>query len=305
MFDKILLPLDGSSLAERALPLAAKLARENEATLILLRSVALDKILIPDAHAMGGYSPLWPTQSLRLARKEALDYITRIQKTEIPHNVSVRTEVIEGEPADGIVDVARVEGATLIVLSSHGYSGATRWILGSVAERVLHGAPCPVLIVRTIKPIAHMLIALDGSPLSEQVLEPAFAVAAALQCKVTLLRAVDQFSKAEYQNFEGLEHELGQRLIDNIQQTTEDYLNAIAKAHEASVPDIRTIVIHDRPAEAILDYGPTHDVDLIAMSTHGRTGLRRWLYGSVTEKVLRVANCCSMLIVRPEPHLTN
>lgn len=305
MFDKILLPLDGSSLAERALPTAAKLARENEATLILLRCVSPERMLIPDAHAMGGYSPLWPTQSLRFARKEALDYLSRVRKTEIPNNIALRTEVMEVEPADGIVDIAKAEEVKLIILSSHGYSGATRWILGSVAERVLHAAPCPVLIVRSSKPIKHILIALDGSPLSETVIEPAFALAAAVQCKVTLLRAVEQFSKERYQNLEGLEPELGQRLIDDIQTTSEDYLSRIAKAHEKTVPEIRTIVIHDHPAEAILDYGPAHEVDLIAMSTHGRTGLRRWLYGSVTEKVLRVANCCSMLIVRPEPHATN
>ncbi len=301
MFTKILVPLDGSDLAERALPPALVLAQHSEAQLSLLRALAPERMLVADSHVLmlGGYSAIWPNQSLELARKAATDYLSALRATKMPKGLRLSTEMIEGDPAEIIVETARQEGVDLIVMSSHGYSGLTRWVLGSVAERVLHDAPCPVLIVRTTDPIRHVLIPLDGSEFSEQILEPAFALAASLECKVTLSRVIERLSPDEFDYLEHLENGLGQRLQSDIHTEAEQYLHGIATARRDALPELKTVILHGSPAHSLLEYAQTRGVDLIAMSTHGRTGLKRWVYGSVTEKILRAAANCAMLVSRP------
>ena len=301
MFTKILVPLDGSAFAERALPPALVLAQRAEAQLSLLRAVAPERMLVADSHVLmlGGYSAVWPNQSLELARQAAADYLSALRAAKIPKGLRLSAEMIEGDPAEIIVETARNEGVDLIVMSSHGYSGLTRWILGSVAERVLHDAPCPVLIVRTTDPIRHVLIPLDGSELSEQILEPAFALAASLECKVTLNRVIERLSAEEFEYLEHLENGLGQRLQSDTHAEAEQYLHGVATARRSAVPELKTVVLHGSPAQSLLEYAHMHGVDLIAMSTHGRTGLKRWVYGSVTEKVLRAATDRAMLVSRP------
>jgi nucleotide-binding universal stress UspA family protein len=303
MFTKILVPLDGSELAERALPFANTLAQQSEARLIVLRAIAADRILIPDSHMLlGHYSVAWPNQSLDLARKTAADYLAAVQAEQIAPGVNAQTSIMETEPAAAIVELARQHQVDLIVMSSHGYSGLTRWMLGSVAERVLQAAPCPVLVLRSAEPIHHGLIALDGSELAEQVLEPAWALAAGLNCKVTLARVMAEVSPEELTHLENLEHGLGQQVQGNLHEAAASYLARVAAArptaNTARFP-INTVVLHGSPAQSLLDYAQLRGVDLIALSTHGRTGLQHWLYGSVTEKVLRAAAGCSMLITRP------
>jgi len=210
----------------------------------------------------------------------------------------VQLLVPEGGVAESIVEVAASERADLIVMSSHGYSGVTRWVLGSIAERVLHSAPCPALVMRSPEPLGHLLLPLDGSDLSERVLEPALGLAAGLGARVTLLRAVPSVADAEKDRLEALERGLGERLKDEIHQHAEQYLRRMLEAYPARGVKAETAVVFEPAAEAILRYAETHAVDLIAMSTHGHTGLRRWIYGSVTEKVLRSAPQ-SMLVVRP------
>jgi nucleotide-binding universal stress UspA family protein len=203
--------------------------------------------------------------------------------------------------AEVIMDTAAAEKADLIVMSSHGYSGITRWVLGSVAERVLGGAPCPVLVIRSPKPLQHVLIPLDGSSLSEQALAPGLAVAASLGAEVTLLRAVPRAEAGEIREFDKIERGLGQRLVEEIREDAEGYLRCLAAARPHPGIEIKTVVTFEPAADSLLEYVEGHAIDLIAMSTHGRTGLARWRYGSVTEKVLHGSHH-SMLIVRPANH---
>lgn len=301
MINKILVPLDGSQLAERALGPAHTLAQHAEGSLILLRAALPERMFTPDIYSLGGYSPLWPDQSLEEARRAADDYLQAIRSRKTLSGPAIRATVVEGDPAISIVEMAAAEHVDLIAMSSHGYSGATLWMLGSVAERVLHDAPCPVLVIRSAEPIRHILVTLDGSELAEHSLGPAFDTAESLNCKVTLLRAIGPIGRREYDYLESVEAGMGRRLQDELHEGAESYLGQIASAHKGRVPEIKSIVAHDSPVHAILDYAQRHAVDMTAMSTHGRTGLRRWVYGSVTEKVLRAANCCSMLVTRSAP----
>jgi nucleotide-binding universal stress UspA family protein len=300
MLNKILIPLDGSDLAEQALTPALQLAQRVEASVVLMRSLEPDRIVVTDIYALGNLSNVRPNQSVETARKSAEAYLKLVSEQKVPAGVMTRTEVREGDPAAMIVETAHATAAGLIAMSSHGYSGVTRWVMGSVAERVLHESPCPVLIVRSPKPIRHILIPLDGSSLSEQVLPTATEIAKHLQCKVTLLRAIQPASSVDLESLEKIERGLGRSYQEEIHQGTQDYLQPFAEKYRPHLPAVDTIVMHGPTAQGILDYAALHDVDLIAMSTHGRTGFQRWVYGSVTEKVLHAASDCSMLVFRPK-----
>ena len=170
-------------------------------------------------------------------------------------------------------------------------------MLGSVAERLLSAAPCPVWVVRAPSLPKHMLITLDGSALAEAILLPALAVARCFGAEVTLLRVVPEVSGAETQHLDECERGLGRRFVDELVENAGDYLALTADRFEDGATVMHTAIRSGPPADAILDYAERHEIDLVAMTTHGRTGLRRWLYGSVMHKVLDELPA-SMLVMR-------
>jgi nucleotide-binding universal stress UspA family protein len=298
MFKKIVVPLDGSTLAERVLPVAARLAGHDGAQIVLLRAPVPDRAYLP---AAAGFGLLYPEDYLGAVNTQAVEYLKVVQSRQTGHGFPITGEVVEGDAAGAIVDAARQSHAGLIAMSSHGYSGLTRWILGSVAERVLRDADCPVLVVRSSEPIRRMLVTLDGSQISARVLEPALDVAQALGASITLLRVVPELSAAELQELDEYETGLGQRLAQEHQEDAETYLGPVAETFSRAGLAVHTLVRAGLAANVILKVVEQQAIDVVAMATHGRTGLRRWIYGSVTEKVLHNA-ACSMLVVRPAAH---
>jgi nucleotide-binding universal stress UspA family protein len=298
MFKKILVPLDGSPLSEQALSPALALAKEVNGEVILLSIPFLKHAFVAEP---AGYGVLLPYDSLEDTRQELEEYLVVVQKIHAHPDVTMRTMILDGDEAGVIVDTAVSEQADLIVMSTHGYSGLTRWVLGSVTERVLRAAPCPVLVMRNERPLTRMMITLDGSFLAEDALEPGFEVARRLSSEVVLLR-VGQGSltmdTADAKYLEEVEKGLGQRLLDRVYQQPEEYLREITQLYPLTGLTVRTIVVDGPVADTILEYAEAQGIDLIVMATHGRTGLRRWVYGSVMEKVLHGANC-SVMVIRP------
>src|SRR6266487_4877023 len=187
MFRRILVPLDGSELAERALPIAARLARASGGSIALLRVVSSPIELTSQ-----------PTESsvqvqgvLDSDLAGAVAYLTGITASSVLAGVAMTTEVFKGTPAELILSVARSQKMDIIIMCSHGYTGMTRWALGSVAERVASHAPVPVLVLRkgglvpasphpgALRPF-RVLVALDGSARAELGIEPAASLSAAL-----------------------------------------------------------------------------------------------------------------------------
>lgn len=145
LFRRILVPLDGSGLAERALEPAIRIAQADGAELILLRIAAHKGARISEG---GVYSYLRWNEIVERNQQKAIDYLARVEETKVPHAVPARFMVLDGDEADTIVETAAAEGVDLIVMCTHGRSGPRRWILGSVTENVLRAAPCPVLVIR-------------------------------------------------------------------------------------------------------------------------------------------------------------
>lgn len=293
---KILVPLDGSELAENALPTAFSLARQRQGEIILLRVPILAPMFVTTP-TPEGYGIIWPEQALEHSRGEATQYLATLQKTKCPMDVTVHTQVMAGDIASVIVDTAVEQEVNLILMSAHGYSGVTRWRLGSTAEKVLRSAPCPVLVVRSAQPLHRILIPLDGSPLSEAALPLGLEIAAVLGGEVTLLSATP-LSLEQLAALEKLENGLGSRALAEALAEAQNYLERLALAEQQWGVHVQVAARAGPPAEAILKYAETHKVDLIVMASHGHTGLQRWAYGSVTEKVLRCGQA-SLLIVRP------
>ena len=158
MFKTILVPLDGSTLAEQALAPAGELARRAGADVILVRAPNMEPAY---ATAESAYGLIYPEQSVGRASAEARDYLNSIQSRSAARGLTVRTVVAEGDSASAIIDVASEAQVDLVVMSSHGYTGLTRWLLGSVTEKVLRAASCPVLVVRRRKEACDVQVDAD------------------------------------------------------------------------------------------------------------------------------------------------
>ncbi len=290
MFKDILVPLDGSKLAERALLPAVSITKALSGKLTLLRVVPQFALLAAD--------PTLYEEMNRMGEEESLSYLrSKVDELDLDFPVEVVGE--SGHPADVIIRYAETHGIDLIMMSSHGRSGINRWVYGSVAERVLRRGPCTTAIINARADIPSrdnkkILIPLDGSELAERALKPGRRLASAIAAELHLLRVTSTAHQILETNsmkpvFDGIE-------ADELKEA-ESYLHEL----ESDISDPKTVKIVEiekgSVAENIVDYAAENEIDMIIMSSHGRTGLSRWVYGSVAEKVLRSA-CCTTMIIR-------
>lgn len=298
MFKKILVPLDGSLTAEAALEAAMQLGRAFQAEILLVRSIQLAYAGMP---MTAGADWVWPQYEVEDSRREVNDYLETIRRAHDCPDCHVRSVALEGDPASCIVDTAQEEDVDLIVMTTHGQTGIRRAVFGSVTERVLHSVDCPVIVTRSKEPIRRILITLDGSPLAEQAIPSALELARAVNARIILLRVneivpVNPVEVAITWDWDIPEPE--QKLLNERRHAAESYLKEVVTQFDLSDCEVETIVLDGTPVDRIQEFARLYGIDLIAMSTHGHTGLRRWLYGSVSSKVMRGSHC-SMLIVRP------
>lgn len=301
MFERVLVPLDGSTTAERALPWAFALVTRPGGEVVLLRVPQPRTMFFPSHRDALGYELAWPEQALDRDRDETRTYLDTLRAAWAQPDVTIETAV-EGngtDPAETIIQVAEARHADIIVMSTHGYSGLTRWLLGSVTEKVLRGAAVPVLVVRTELLPRRVLVPLDGSELAEGALPYALAIARQTGASVTLFHAlqVPELDPRDIEYLESIERGLGRQFREVSRIHATEYLKQrLEPFRGAGVQADFAVVEAEEAAEAIVDTAEEQGFDLVVMATHGRTGLSRWVYGSVTEKVLR-AGRTSMLVV--------
>jgi nucleotide-binding universal stress UspA family protein len=323
MFQRILVPLDGSTRAERAIPVAARLARASCGSVILVRVVSTAIEFWPSMTPQPVLAQMANTTALTGAEQ----YLSAVGKT-ILDDIPTETVALFGPPAPTLLAVIHSYQADLIVLCSHGYTGMTRWMLGSVAEKVARHADMPVLILRAGGPAPagphpdatrplRALVALDGSAHAKAALEPAASLIAALAAPAPgalhLVRVVKPLP-AEY------EAKHFQERVDNEQflHKAKSYLSrTVEHLHERliapAVADLNLIItwsvaVDTDVAEALIRLAENGEdaegagvfggCDVIAMATHGYSGVQRWAMGSITERVLG-ATKLPLLIVRP------
>ncbi|MCB9003858.1 MAG: universal stress protein [Ardenticatenaceae bacterium] len=288
-FKKILIPLDGSELAERALQPALSIAQATSATLVLLR-------VIPPLFL--SVDPIVYDQISQQSEDEALAYLRDLQSRQIPPETAVHLVTISGPVAGTILQYAQEHACDLIIMSSHGRSGVSRWVYGSVAEKVLHGACCHVFIIRAqieseLFTHKRILVPLDGSELAEKALPPAVSLAHALGVEIVILGVIPPAHLT-------IETTTMKQQADYLESHESEDAQAYMQTIRASLSGQNLInqveTIKGPVAETIIDYANTHRIDLIVMSSHGRSGIGRWIFGSVTEKVLRGASVATFVI---------
>lgn len=288
-FNKILLPLDGSELAEKALAPVLALAEALAAEIVLLRVVVpLSIKLDPDLYQ----------RLIDNGQSEAKAYLNTIQSRPLFSAVRCKSETVVGKAAESIINYAQENEIDLIVMSSHGRSGIRRWVYGSVTDKVLHQAACATAIIHPqveTELFAHkrILTPLDGSRQAERALEPALKLAQAAAAELMLLRVTVMPPIP-------VEPVAGWPGIESVMKAEEDevkaYLQQVRKSLANGRIQINTHIAAEPVAKSIIDTAEKLEVDLIIMSSHGRSGLDRWVFGSVTGKIVRGAKCATMVI---------
>ncbi len=282
MFNRIVVPLDGSDLSERVLPLARYLAKSLRSSVELLTVVSEES---SGPGGAGGEQALLSSLALKASAFEAL-------------GVRASTKTLKGDPADRIIAEADSVPGTLIVMCTHGRSGMQRWVLGSVADRVAHYAASPLLIVNSLAATATRpeerlgaaLVPLDGSPLAEEALPVARQLARTLSLPLVLLRSVP-FPVIYAEMEDGIwPADFYQDVLDAGRNEALTYLSSVATAQkQAGVEKVNTVVTVGNAAGVIVDTAKSLPDAITIITSHGRSGLGRWLLGSVADHVIRTS----------------
>ena len=298
---RILVPLDGSPLAEQALRCAAMMARGIGAQLVLLSAVSIPSHIHERLVAAGEN----PEALLAQLANESSGYLRGLVEQLEGDGLRAEYVVEHGEPAEAFLGWADRSDIDQIVMATHGYTGLKRWTHGSVAERVLQTADVPVLMVRVheeetakdwSEPMrcGRILVPLDGSPIAEQILPVASELARAVNAQLVLFQVpiahvAGAMTGEWFMPIQGV--------LATAEEDAKAYLAGVAQRLEGQQVSVATATTVGSVAECIVDYAEACDADLIAMCTHGRTGLARWALGSVADRVLR-AGTTPILLVR-------
>lgn len=293
MMKSILVPLDGSALAERALPHAEAIARATQARLVLVR--------VAHERTLGGIQH----EANRMAvMQEAELYLTtiveRLWATGLPAEISVAY----GDVAEEISAAAGRYGADLIVMATHGRGGLGRVIYGSTAEALAQRSSIPLLLVRagadtpsTLPFSGHpqLVVPLDGSDLAEEALPVAVRLSMALGGALVLLHVVSPFEEAALP--ETVRLDFPQREAERMAEA-HTYLHTLVARSATGGCQVHCDVRYGVPAEAIQEAVRDHQATLVVMATHGRSALGRLLVGSVAQAVVRHTQV-PVALVRP------
>ena len=298
-FQSILVPLDGSSLAEQAIPIAQALAERARCKLKLL--MVHDRVVWmtpgPD------YTKL--ELAMQKADREYLKSVTARVRERLGRSVS--SAVLQGLPVvETLARYTRELGADLVVMTTHGRGGLQRAWLGSVTDQLIRSAEVPVLVVRPGEAGAaphawnpgEILVALDGSSLAEAALEPAVEVARLWDAELSLVQVVQPIVPSHGPH---LTFPLGysDQVTAMRRDSAQDYIRDIAeRVRESGVRASGVAVIGSAVPETLIELAEPERVGLIVLATHGLGGVRRMVLGSVADKVVRGANV-PVLVVRP------
>ena len=315
MYSRILTPLDGSEHSERVLPFARALAAGLSLPVTLLHAIepehpSISQSLNPILHQH-------QTAAHRTQHSRA--YLEPVAAGMRNAGLSVDITIPQDDPATAIVDEAANDPGTLITMSSHGRSGLSRWWMGSVADKTLHLTENPLLIIHAVaqqqtapeETFECITVPVDGSELAEEILPHVAYLSAAMGLTVNLVQAVP--SQEEYYRYLSIgptevsratpSYEEYARIVDG---EAESYLAELRErlAQQGAAP-VETQLLHGPPADCITDLASATANNLVAMTTHGRSGVGRLVLGSVAERVVRQSGDPVLLIRgaagRPSP----
>jgi len=293
---KVLFPTDFSDSAKRALPHALELSRRYEASLVLLH------VATPYAED--------PTR-FEYQQLEAGKYQEYVEKRmgELSGGIEAGQMVTthigrDISAAQGILSYIQEEGIDLVVMGTHGHSALVEFFLGSVAERVVRAATCPVLTVaeyrddyRNRAVYQNVLVAFDFSEHSRDAVRHAQEVARRFEAKLQILYVIEQEVHPAY--YGRWKNAIRQELPQIEQEARESLKSTLGEENLAEI-EVHVEVGKGKAHSEIVDFVMANQADLIVMGTHGLSGMERMLLGSTTERVVRIAPCPVLTVKLPD-----
>jgi nucleotide-binding universal stress UspA family protein len=281
LFNRVLVPLDGSLAAEQIVPYALALAKGMGAELRLLRVISMAPLA---GYYLSGGIDWEGIEKLMLGEAQA--YLEEVKPRLNLEGTQITTSVSEGLTASSIISESNSMEGTLVAMTTHARSGVSKGIIGSVTDDVLRNGDVPMLVVRStdedaeaiVPELDTIVLALDGSDLAETVLPHAVAVARALDLKFDLLTVLPADDPAF----------VNVSVSSEVRDNALDYLQSVEdKLAEQGISRVAQAILHGQAAGAVIDLTDNLPGAMIALTTHGRSGAERWLVGSVAERVIR------------------
>ena len=302
MFDPVLVPLDGSLLAECVLPHVVAIARAFDAKVILLR--VLDK---NQASEKAQLFDLLNWQINKTGAKLYLEKVcTRLQKS----GLRVETAVLEGLVAASITEYALSRGIKLVILSSHGRSGLSQWGISSVTQKIIFSAPTSVLIIRAHQPATsesiewqytRIVVPLDGSRRAENVLPMVTLLARFYHSRINIVHVVKTPEMARQMPLSKEDVELSDRIVARNREEAIRYIDQVRLHSPLGDMDVETrLLMSDNAAAALHELAEKEGIDMVALSAHGYSGNNQWPYGSMVNNFILYSKV-PLLIVQDLP----
>jgi len=285
MFNEILVPTDGSECAQAAVEYAEDLATRYDAR--------VHALCVADSRTLEN-APQY--DQIKKEREEVAEKTCNdISVSGVAVEQAVRTDI----PHKAILRYATEQDIDLIVMGTHGRTGVERYLLGSVTEKVVRLSDVPVLTVKAeddgevTYPYTDILVPTDGSEGAEAAIDPAVDVASTYDARLHALSVIDTMAM-------GVDVRSG-AILDALEESAQSAVDTIEEqATQASVSAVETEIVHGSPYRGIRSYVEENDIDLVVMGTHGRTGIERYLLGSVAEKTVRTSPVPVMTVRQPE-----
>jgi nucleotide-binding universal stress UspA family protein len=302
MFDPILVPLDGSLLAECVLSHTVAIDRAFDAKVVLLR--VLDK---NQQHVSG---QLFDPLNWQIHKSEANLYLGKIDARLREAGLRTETIVQEGLVAESIIECAQSQGAKLIILSSHGHSGVSQWGISSITQKVILSAPTSLLIVRAHQPASsegveqayrRILVPLDGSRRAENALPMIAHLARFHKAQIDIVFVVTMPEMARQMPLVREDIELSRRIVARNREESTRYLEQVRLSSPLNDIAVQTHLLTSENAPAALhELVEQENIDLVALSAHGYSGYNQWPYGSMVNNFILYSKV-PLLIVQDLP----
>ncbi len=297
-FQKILFITDLSQSSNRGLPYAVSLAAKFSAKLQVCHVLDFTTAGLYDASML-----VLPTRSKELSE----DVERKIRELMSGQTIPWEALVIEGDPAMAIASVAEEKGADLVVATTHGRSGLSRVLLGSVVERLLHTLHRPLLTLREPEPAGagvgtkwtprRILVGCDFSPGSALALEYALSLAQEFQSELHLLHSIEP---TLYKHMDATTGALAKELEKAVENTVRGKLEALASAEDRAWCEIKTAFTTGNPHEELARYAQANKIDLVVVGVRGHSLIDRMLVGSTTDRLVRKALCPILAVETPK-----
>ena len=303
MFDHILVPLDGSSLAECVLPHVVAMAEAFGSRVTLLRVLERNH-----GNRLTAFVDAWDWHA---RRAEAQAYLSGVSSRLLEAGLKVESVLLEGRAAEDIIRFAHEQQAKLIVLSSHGRGGLSEWNVSSIVQKIMLRAYVPTVIVRAHQPVAsdltglryrRVMVPLDGSQRADWVLPVVDTLARVNGCKVLLAHVVHKPELLCILPPSQEDLELVERLTERNRQEAARYLELVRSRFSVEVEIEARLIISDSIVASLHELVDREEVGLVVLAAHGHSGGTKWPYGNVATSFISYGITPLLIVLDVSPH---